>query len=98
MKKHLFFAVLCILFSSPFTSLYAQSSAAEKMGWKVASQAYTFRLFTLEETLDKLNELGIKYVELYGGQTIGAGIEGETDFKMSAEKRQQLKSLLARKG
>lgn len=73
-------------------------SGAEKMGWKIASQAYTFRLFTLEETLDKLNELGLKHVELYGNQTIGAGIEGDTSYKMSAEKRQQLKDLLKSKG
>ena len=73
-------------------------SGAERMGWKIASQAYTFKMFTLEETLDKLNELGLKYVELYGDQTIGAGIEGDTSYKMSAEKRQQIKDLLKSKG
>src|SRR5690625_6541068 len=56
------------------------------------------KLITREETLDKLNDLGVKYVELNGGQTIGAGIEGVTDFKMSPEKRNQLKDLLASKG
>ncbi|HLT95015.1 MAG TPA: sugar phosphate isomerase/epimerase [Membranihabitans sp.] len=73
-------------------------SGADKLGWKIGSQAYTFRQFTLEETLDKLNDLGLKHVELYGNQTIGAGIEGTTDYKMSGEKRQQLKDLLQSKG
>src|SRR5690606_26940405 len=73
-------------------------SGAEELGWKIGAQAYTFRKFTLEEALDKLNDLGLKYVEMYGNQEIGAGIEGTTDFKMSAEKRQQVKSLLASKG
>lgn len=99
MKRYLAFVPLIILlFSISPASIAQNSSAAEKMGWKIASQAYTFRLFTLEETLDKLNELGIKYVELYGGQTIGGGIEGNTDFKMSTDKRKQLKDLLASKG
>ncbi len=73
-------------------------SGADELGWKIGSQAYTFRKFTLEETLDKLNDLGLKYVELYGNQEIGAGIEGTTDFKMSPEKRQQLQDLLKSKG
>lgn len=99
MKKYLSFSILIVfLFTGSLISQAQTSSPAEKLGWKVASQAYTFRLFTLEETLDKLNDLGVKYVELYGGQTIGAGIEGETDFKMSPEKRKQLKNLLASKG
>lgn len=73
-------------------------SGAEKLGWKIGSQAYTFRLFTLEETLDKLNELDLTHVEMYGGQKIGAGIDGVTDFRMSVEKRQQIKDLLKSKG
>lgn len=78
--------------------LNAQSmEGAEKLGWQIGSQAYTFRAFTLEETLDKLNELGLKYVELYPGQEVGAGIEGTTAYEMSAGKRAQLKQLLASK-
>ncbi|MBY5960278.1 sugar phosphate isomerase/epimerase [Membranicola marinus] len=88
-----------LIFTLSYLPIQAQDfSGAEKMGWKLASQAYTFKEFTLEQTLDKLNDLGIKYVEMYGGQTIGAGIEGKTDFRMSAEKRQQLKNLLLSKG
>ncbi len=73
-------------------------SAAEEIGWKLAAQAYTFRLFTFEETLDKLNELGLKYVEMYPGQTIGAGIEGTTHYSMDTKTRQELKGLLESKG
>lgn len=91
-------ALVLFLFTS-WTTIRAQDlSGAEQMGWKLGSQAYTFRKFTLEETLNKLNDLGVKYVELYGNQVIGAGIEGTTDYKMSAEKRQQLKDLLKSKG
>lgn len=91
--------ILFVLLTFVPVHLHAQDfSGAEKLGWKIGSQAYTFRLFTLEETLDKLNDLGLKYVELYGNQKIGAGIEGETSYKMSAERRQELKDLLKSKG
>lgn len=91
--------IFSLVFIVAYLPLRAQDfSGADKLGWQVASQAYTFKEFSLEETLDKLNELGVKYVELYGGQTIGAGIEGETSYKMSAEKRQKLKNLLESKG
>lgn len=91
--------IFSLTFMVSYMPLQAQDfSGAEKMGWKVASQAYTFNRFTLDETLDKLNELGLKYVELYGNQPIGADIEGETSYKMSAEKRQQVKDLLKSKG
>lgn len=73
-------------------------SGAEKLGWKVGSQAYTFRLFTLEETLDKLGELGLKYVEMYPGQKIWKNSEATTDYKMSAPDREKLKDLLKSKG
>lgn len=82
-----------------FSTLKAQDLApAYQMGWNIGSQAYTFKEFTLAETLDKLGSLNVKYVELYGNQTIGGGIEGTTDFKMSPEKRAKLKALLQSKG
>lgn len=99
MKNFISGLIFFILVASTPTMLQAQDfSGAEELGWQIGSQAYTFRKFNLDQTLDKLNELGLKYVELYGNQEIGAGIEGNTDFKMSAEKRQQLKDLLKSRG
>src|SRR3546814_9774424 len=69
------------------------------LGWRIGSQAYTFRLFTLEEALGKLNTLGLKYVELYPGQKIGAGLGDETtNHNASPETIQKLKQLLKSKG
>ncbi len=73
-------------------------SALEKLEWKLAVQARTFRLFTIKETLDKLNELGIKYIELYPGQRIGAGIEGTTAYDADEKTRDKIKELLDKKG
>lgn len=80
---------------------YAAPAAAqqkeEKMGWELGAQAYSFRLFTLAQALDKLDSCGLKYVECYNGQTIGGGIEGNMDFKMDAAKQKQVLALLKSK-
>ncbi|MFC4871769.1 sugar phosphate isomerase/epimerase family protein [Negadavirga shengliensis] len=62
--------------------------------WKVGSQAYTFRLFSLEEALEKLNSIGVKYVELYPGQKITKAGEATTHFSASASDRETIKNLL----
>ncbi|WP_236975208.1 sugar phosphate isomerase/epimerase family protein [Membranihabitans maritimus] len=98
MKKVIFYLAIMLITVFLQPAIGQNTMGAEKLGWKIGSQAYTFRVFTLEEALDKMNSLGLKYVELYGNQKIGAGIEGTTDFKMSDEKRQQVKALLKSKG
>ena len=40
---------------------------AEK-DWKLAIQAWSFRLFTFSEAVDKTAALGLKYIEVYPGQ------------------------------
>jgi len=44
---------------------------AEKAGWKIAMQSYTFHQFTLLEAFDKCQELGIKYIEAFPGHKLG---------------------------
>jgi sugar phosphate isomerase/epimerase len=45
-------------------------SAAEKLGWRLGIQAYTFRALTFYETLDRCAQLGLKYIEIYPGQRL----------------------------
>lgn len=68
-----------------------------KLGWKFGAQAYSFRLFTLAEALDKMDSCGLQFVECYPGQTIGGGIEGKMDYKMDAAKRAEVLNLLKSK-
>lgn len=58
-------------------------AAAEQLGWKLGSQAYTFRALSFFETLDKLHELGIKYVEMYPGQKLKPGATSKTGTTMT---------------
>jgi sugar phosphate isomerase/epimerase len=96
-------ALLYLLILTPLLA-YAQTNqkydntALGKLGWKIAAQAWTFKLFTLDETLDKLNELGIKYIELYPTQKIGGDIEGTTAFTSDQITVEKIKALLDKKG
>src|SRR5262245_49709125 len=42
--------------------------ALDKLGWKLGSQASTFRAWSLLETIDVLDRLGLRYIEMYPGQ------------------------------
>ena len=59
----------------------------ELLGWHLGTQAYSFRLFTLEEALNKADSIGIKYIEGFPGQKIGGGIDGSLDYHMPPGKR-----------
>jgi sugar phosphate isomerase/epimerase len=100
MKRKLSFLLLLILL--PFMHGQAQTkyddSSLDKLGWRLAIQAWSFKLFSLSESLDKINELGIKYIEMYPNQVIGGGIEGTTNFSMDVKTREKVKNLLAKKG
>src|SRR4051794_17517278 len=71
--RRLAFAALCIL--STFLNRLAvaaapDQAALDKLHWRLACQAYTFREMTAFETLDLLKQLGIKYIEFYPGQKL----------------------------
>ncbi|MCH8328691.1 MAG: DUF1080 domain-containing protein [Candidatus Marinimicrobia bacterium] len=67
----------------------------------ISVQAWTFRKFTFVETLQKLNELGIKYVEAYPGQLLGLD-GGDPDARLSHEmteaQKTKVKAALDRTG
>lgn len=87
-------AILCALLAYP---LYAQSKA-EQLGWRLAIQSYSFHRFTLTEALDKTQELGLHYIEVYPGHKLG-GKWGDKvfDYKLDAQTREELKALAASK-
>jgi len=68
---------------------------AEKLGWRLGCQAYTFNRFTFFEALDKIKLLGLRYVEMYPGQALSPDRrEIRTNDSMSPEIRQELKARL----
>ena len=79
------------LFLTGFTLAKAQSKS-EKQGWQLSMQSYTFHLFSVMESLDKTKELGLKFIEIYPGQKLGAELgEGTFGYQLSNEQRNKIK-------
>lgn len=77
--------------------LLAFSSQAQK-DWKLSVQTWTFHKYTFLESLEKVKELGIKYIEVYPGQKVGEGYNGPFSYNLTLEERNRLKQLLKQKG
>ena len=77
----------------------AQKTVAEKHGWHLSMQSYSFHRFTLVEALDKTSELGVKYIEIYPGHKLG-GKWGDRvfGFGLDEQTRKEIKELAASKG
>jgi len=75
-----------------------EMTKAEKNGWCLAIQSYSFNRFPLTEALDKTKELGVKYIEVYPGHRLG-GEWGDKvfGFDLDEQTRQQVKDLAASK-
>lgn len=69
----------------------------EKLGWKLGSQAYTFRLFTFAQALDKIDSCGLRYVEIFPGQIIGDGSTEKVGPLLSEAGRKKMKALAKNK-
>jgi sugar phosphate isomerase/epimerase len=82
--------------SQPKSDPPRDDSAAEKLGWKLATQAWTFRDRTAFETIDTAQKLGLKYIEMYPGQALGKNFPGaKVGPEMNGELRAELKKHLA---
>ena len=73
-------------------------AAAENLGFKLSLQAWTCHHTSLWETIDVAQSVGIKYLEMYPGQTIGGGIEGKFDHNSSADVRAKVLARLTEAG
>jgi len=82
-------------------SLRAQQLAhgaphAEKLGWRLGCQAYTFNRFSFYEAVDKIASLGLRYVEMYPGQRLSPEQpDVKTNESMTPAVRRELKQKLA---
>ena len=98
MKKtiqQLYFILLCSIIVLP---VQAQTKA-EANGWKLAIQSYSFHRFTLMEALDKTQELGIKYIEIYPGHKLGGKFGDKVfDIHLDEATQEELKTIAASKG
>lgn len=96
--KNLLISAL-VLLCMACTATTDDKTAAEKAGWDLAIQSYTFHKFPLLEALDKTHRLGVKYIEVYPGHRIG-GEWGDKAFGFDLDKASQdkLREIAAGKG
>ena len=73
--------------------------SAEALGWRLGVQAWSFNHFTFFEAVDKAHALGLKYIEIFPGQSIGGDLpNASTDFTMDKPTREAIKKKLAGAG
>ena len=66
--------------------------------WKLGVQMWTFRMFTFAQALDKVDSCGIKYIEAFWGQPLGAGLKDSFGIRMSDASKAKIKQLMQDKG
>ncbi len=72
---------------------------AEKLGWQMAVQLYTYRRFPLYEAMDKIAALGVRHMEIcFFLKLDKARPNLQTNEKLPADVRKELKEKLAGRG
>ncbi|RJP20088.1 MAG: sugar phosphate isomerase/epimerase [Candidatus Omnitrophota bacterium] len=72
---------------------------AEKLGWQVSVQHYTYRRFPLFEALDKVAEVGLRHIEIRSNLKLDANKPDiNSDEKMPNDAIKKLKATLNDKG
>ena len=94
--------VLGLVFASPCPAEESTAHGApnaEKLGWRLGCQAYSFNKFTFYEAVDKNASLGLKYIEAYPGQQLSKEKPDlKLDHNMSPETRDEVKAKLREAG
>jgi sugar phosphate isomerase/epimerase len=72
---------------------------AEKLGWRLGCQAYSFNHYTFYEAVDKTASLGLHCIEMYPGQSLSKEKpDARTNESLSPELRGEVKAKLAAAG
>jgi sugar phosphate isomerase/epimerase len=72
---------------------------AEKLGWRLGMQAWTFHEASLSDAIDATASLGLHYIEAIPGQKLGGGLpDAAFGEGMSADARTALKKKLSDSG
>lgn len=94
----LFFTIVSFMALTVGCTSLKPTSKAEKQDWKLSMQSYTFHLFSAVEALEKTQQIGLKYIEIYPGQKMGEGFgDAIFGYNLSSNDRNKLKELAASK-
>jgi sugar phosphate isomerase/epimerase len=71
---------------------------AEKLGWRLGCQAWTFNDMTFYQAVEKTASLGLHYIEAFPGQKVGGSSAEKFTEKLPVSVRQEVKKHLADSG
>jgi sugar phosphate isomerase/epimerase len=71
---------------------------AEKLGWRLAVQAYSFNRYTFFEAVDMTVAAGLRYIEIFPGQQISKTIHAKMDASMTPDMRKEVLKKLSDSG
>ena len=72
---------------------------AEKLGWRLGCQAYSFKEFTLFEAIDKTASLGLRFIEAFPGQALRKdGAQTKVNESLPQDAREELRKKLTDRG
>ncbi len=80
------------------TAMNSADTSNVTASWKLGVQMWTFRMFSFAQALDKVDSCGIKYIEAYWGQPLGAGLKDSFGVRMSDASKAKIKELMQQKG
>lgn len=63
----------------------------EKLNWHLSAQTYSFKHYTLVESIEMAKFAGVKTIEFFGGQRLGGGMKGGFEVNMSAADKETIK-------
>jgi len=88
---------LAALSGSPLAAADLAKGAhnAEKLGWRLGCQAYSFNQFTFFEAVDKTASLGLRYIEGYPSQRISKKSSTAMSADLGAAARKEVLKKLA---
>lgn len=104
LKRSLFAALIGVVMLSSFSFSAEGDQRGSRRGggrerWRLGVQAYSFRMFTLFEAIDKSKELGLTCIEMYPGQKLSKDMpDVKTTPNMPADARIALKKKLKENG
>jgi sugar phosphate isomerase/epimerase len=77
----------------------APDAGAQKLGWRLGCQAYSFNRFTFEEAIEKNASMGLKVIEIYPGQRLSkAKPDAKVGHDMSDADVAEMMKMAAAKG
>jgi len=71
------------LFALPGFALAADTSGADKLGWKLALQCWTNNKESVVQSIELAQKIGVKYLECYPGQAISPDDKGKFGPEMT---------------